>query len=184
MDPICAADPFEDMRIGSSKSISEFVRSGSSKRMSEFAKHVYDTAKQKANKSGNKHVRLQSVERVDLEGEAVTLERTSSRDGGSPPDDRPSALKMVGGCIGTVAVAALIFAIFLALPSSASPSAPSFYPAPSSYTPTGMIEPISDISGDETAVADAASGQGEQMLPISGIVHNGTLRQYSTNSPK
>jgi len=165
------------MRSGSSKSISEFVRSGSSKRMSDFAKHVYE----KANKSGNKHVRLQSVERVDLEGETVTLDRTSIREGGSRPDDRPSTLKMVGGCIGTVALAALIFAIFLALPSSVSPSAPSFYPAPSSYTPTGMIEPISDIS--ETAVADS-SGQGEQMLPIRDIVHNGTLRQYSTNSPK
>jgi hypothetical protein len=178
MDPICAADPFEDMRSGSSKSMSEFVRSGSSKRLSEFAKHLL------ANKSGNKHVRLQSVERVDLEGEAVTLERTSSRGGGSRPDDRPSTLHMVGGCIGTVALAAIIFAIFLALPSSVSPSAPSFYPAPSSYTPTGMIEPMSDISGDETAVADAASGQGEQMLPVRDIVHNGTLRQYSTNSPK
>jgi hypothetical protein len=164
-------DPFEDLR--------------ESKTMSELARHVYDKAKQKANKSGNKHVRLQSVE-CSLEGDTAKLASPSQgiREGGPRPDDRPSTSKIVGGCIGTVALAALIFAIFLALPSSVSPSAPSFYPAPSSYKPSGMIEPTSDISGDETAVADSASGQGEQMLPIRDIVHNGTLRQYSTNSPK
>jgi hypothetical protein len=142
-------DPFEDLRDGSSKT------------MSELARHVYDKAKQKANKSGNKHVRLQSVE-CSLEGDTVKLASPSQglREGGPRPDDRPSTSKIVGGCIGTVALAALIFAIFLNFPSSASPYAPSISPALSSST--GAIHPTPDIGEDETAVADSV----QQLFPI------------------